>query len=191
MKQVSAKHYYYIALHIITTQKQRYVPQLIVHVDIIRAECEFLQLMLLRTKISLPWATYIIISSVSGSETWPKQYINKQEKAVFFCTTSGIWHTSCMKSHFKEHFLLSWSNNTGLLSVFYDRSQVTPGWPTSRPPNQTIIYPSNFSHKIIAVNLSRGNFLHKQFLWEYSPLCHLRGRNWSLSSLCEVTARFA
>lgn len=83
MKQVSAKHYYYIALHIITTQKQRYVPQLIVHVDIIRAECEFLQLMLLRTKISLPWATYIIISSVSGSETWPKQYINKQEKAVF------------------------------------------------------------------------------------------------------------
>lgn len=34
MKQVSAKHYYYIALHIITTQKQRYVPQLIVHVDI-------------------------------------------------------------------------------------------------------------------------------------------------------------
>lgn len=41
MKQVSAKHYYYIALHIITTQKQRYVPQLIVHVDIIRAECEF------------------------------------------------------------------------------------------------------------------------------------------------------
>lgn len=174
MKQVSAKHYYYIALHIITTQKQRYVPQLIVHVDIIRAECEFLQLMLLRTKISLPWATYIIISSVSGSETWPKQYINIQEKAVFFCTTSGIWHTSCMKSHFKEHFLLSWSNNT-----------IIP------PPNQTIIYPSNFSHKIIAVNLSRGNFLHKQFLWEYSPLCHLRGRNWSLSSLCEVTARFA
>ena len=46
MKQVSAKHYYYIALHIITTQKQRYVPQLIVHVDIIRAKCEFLQLML-------------------------------------------------------------------------------------------------------------------------------------------------
>ena len=84
MKQVSAKHYYYIALYIITTQKQKYVPQLIVHVDIIRAECEFLQLMLLRTKISLPWATYIIISSVSGSETWPKQYINKQEKAVFF-----------------------------------------------------------------------------------------------------------
>ena len=37
MKQVSAKHYYYIALHIITTQKQRYVPQLIVHEDIIRA----------------------------------------------------------------------------------------------------------------------------------------------------------
>ena len=54
MKQVSAKHYYYIALYIITTQKQKYVPQLIVHVDIIRAECEFLQLMLLRTKISLP-----------------------------------------------------------------------------------------------------------------------------------------
>ena len=54
MKQVSAKHYYYIALHTITTQKQRYVPQLIVHVDIIRAKCEFLQLMLLRTKISLP-----------------------------------------------------------------------------------------------------------------------------------------
>lgn len=124
MKQVSAKHYYYIALHIITTQKQRYVPQLIVHVDIIRAKREFLQLMLLRTKISLPWATYIIISSVSGSETWPKQYINKQEKAVFFCTTSGIWHTSCMKSHFKEHFLFSWSNNTGLLSVFYDNNRV-------------------------------------------------------------------
>lgn len=158
MKQVSAKHYYYIALHIITTQKQRYVPQLIVHVDIIRAKCEFLQLMLLRTKISLPWATYIIISSVSGSETWPKQYINKQEKAVFFCTTSGIWHTSCMKSHFKEHFLLSWSNNTGLLSIFYDRSH-------NKSPynNRVVVLLTQFTIKLMAAYKTTNYWAAKRY----------------------------
>ena len=160
MKQVSTKHYYYIALHIITTQKQRYVPQLIVHVDIIRAECEFLQLMLLSTKISLPWATYIIISCVSGSETWPKQYINKQEKAVFFCTTSGIWHTSCMKSHFKEHFLLSWSNNTGLLSVFYDRSH-------NKSPynNRVVVLLTQFIIKLMAAYKATNYWAAKK-LWD-------------------------
>lgn len=158
MKQVSAKHYYYIALHIITTQKQRYVPQLIVHVDIIRAECEFLQLMLLRTKISLPWATYIIISSVSGSETWPKQYINIQEKAVFFCTTSGIWHTSCKKSHFKEHFLLSWSNNTGLLSIFYDRSH-------NKSPynNRVVVLLTQFIIKLLAAYKTTNYWAAKRY----------------------------